>query len=54
MKKKTIKIIGITAGTVAAVGAGVAVLACCKAKKTKSAKKNTVKAVPLTDSWNCK
>ena len=49
MKKKTIKIIGITAGTVAAVGAGVAVLARCKARKTKSAKKNTVKAVPLTD-----
>ena len=52
MKKKTIKIIGITAGTVAAVGAGVAVLACCKAKSKKA--KKTVTAVPLSDSWNCK
>ena len=54
MKKHTIKIICITAGAIAAVGSGIAVLACCKAKKTKSAKKNTAKAVPLTDSWNCK
>lgn len=48
MKKNTIKVIGITAGAVAAVGSGIAVLACCKAKKTKS-EKNTAKAVALTD-----
>ena len=53
MKKKTIKVICITAGAIAAVGSGVAVLACCKAKKTKKVKK-TVAAVPLNDSWNCK
>jgi len=52
MKKKTIKIICITAGAIAAVGAGVTVLACCTAKSKKA--KKTVAAVPLSDSWNCK
>ena len=52
MKKKTIKVIFITAGSIAAVGSGVAVLACCKAKSKKANK--TVTAVPLNDSWNCK
>ena len=49
MKKRTIKTICITAGSVVAVGAGIAVLACCTAKS-----KKTVAAVPLNDSWNCK
>ena len=52
MKKRTIKTIFITAGAVVAVGAGIAVLACCTAKSKKA--KKTVAAVPLGDSWNCK
>ncbi|HOF68878.1 MAG TPA: hypothetical protein PLF24_05345 [Ruminococcus sp.] len=52
MKKHTIKIICITAGAVAAVGSGIAVLACYSAKSKKA--KKTVAAVPLNDSWNCK
>ena len=52
MKKRTIKTICITAGTIAAVGSGIAVLACCTAKSKKA--KKTVAAVPLSDSWNCK
>ena len=53
MKKKTIQIIGITAGAVAAVGAGVTLIA-CSASKSKKKKKTNVKAVPLNDGWNCK
>ena len=45
--KKTIKIIGITAGAVAAVGAGVTLIACSVSKSKK--KKNVAKAVPLND-----
>ena len=52
MKKKTIKVICITAGAVAAVGAGVTILVCCTAKSKKA--KKIVTAVPLNDSWNCK
>ena len=52
MKKHTIKIICITAGAVAAVGAGVTILACCTVKSKKA--KKTVAAVLLSDSWNCK
>ena len=52
MKKRTIKTICITAGTIAAVGSGIAVLACYTAKLKKS--KKTVAAVPLNESWNCK
>ena len=36
----------------AAVGSGIAVLACCTAKSKKA--KKTVAAVPINDSWNCK
>ena len=52
MKKKTIKVICITAGAIAAVGSGIAVLACCTSKSKKA--KKTVAAVPLNDNWNCK
>ncbi len=52
MKKKTVKIICITAGAIAAVGAGVTLIAC---SVSKSKKKNPVaKAVPLNDGWSCK
>ncbi len=52
MKKRTIKTICITAGAVVAVGAGIAVLACCTAKSKKA--KKTVAAVPINESWNSK
>lgn len=52
MKKKTFRIICITAGAVAAVGAGVTLTAYSVSKSKK--KKTLAKAVPLNDGWNCK